>query len=80
MWPHANADTDAWYKGTPEAMGAQAYEDYRAGLGIDREHDADRGHSNPSHITTPNTPAHKPPHTPTPPPRLSGTCPLGQAA
>ena len=54
------ADPDAWYGGTPEAMGAQAYadyraairdpavihgmiEDYRAGLGIDRQHDeADR--------------------------------------
>jgi len=54
------ADPDAWYGGTPEGMGAEAYddfraaihdpatvhgmiEDYRAGLGIDREHDeADR--------------------------------------
>lgn len=54
------ADPDAWYGGSPEAMGAEAYadyraaihdpatvhgmiEDYRAGLGIDREHDeADR--------------------------------------
>lgn len=51
-----NADPDAWYKATPEQMGAEAYEDYRraihdpatvhamcedyrAGLGIDREHD-----------------------------------------
>lgn len=55
-----SADPDAWYKATPEQMGAEAYEDYhraihdpstvhamcedyRAGLGIDREHDgADR--------------------------------------
>ncbi|MFE9674390.1 alpha/beta fold hydrolase [Streptomyces sp. NPDC006259] len=55
-----NADPDAWYRATPEQMGADAYEDYRraihdpatvhamcedyrAGLGIDREHDdADR--------------------------------------
>jgi haloacetate dehalogenase len=55
-----NADPDAWYRGTAEQMGAEAYEDYRraihdpatvhamcedyrAGLGIDREHDdADR--------------------------------------
>ncbi|MFC9283733.1 alpha/beta fold hydrolase [Streptomyces collinus] len=55
-----NADPDAWYKGTAEQMGAEAYEDYRraihdpatvhamcedyrAGLGVDREHDdADR--------------------------------------
>ncbi|MYS24080.1 haloacetate dehalogenase [Streptomyces sp. DvalAA-14] len=55
-----NADPDAWYGGTPEQMGAEAFEDYRraihdprtvhamcedyrAGLGIDREHDeADR--------------------------------------
>lgn len=54
------ADPDAWYGGSPEGMGAEAYEDfraaihdpatvhgmvedYRAGLGIDREHDeADR--------------------------------------
>jgi len=54
------ADPDAWYGGTPEAMGAEAYqeyrqaihdpdtvhamlEDYRAGLGLDREHEtADR--------------------------------------
>jgi haloacetate dehalogenase len=54
------ADPDAWYGGSPEQMGAEAYEDfkaaihdpatvhgmvedYRAGLGIDREHDeADR--------------------------------------
>lgn len=51
------ADPDAWYGGTAEAMGQEAYEDYlvaihdpatvhamvedyRAGLGIDREHDA----------------------------------------
>ncbi|RCS22284.1 alpha/beta hydrolase [Phyllobacterium salinisoli] len=51
------ADPDAWYGGSPEQMGAEAYEDYRAaihdpatvhgmiedyraGLGIDREHDA----------------------------------------
>ncbi|AEW97599.1 MULTISPECIES: alpha/beta fold hydrolase [Streptomycetaceae] len=51
-----NADPDAWYRATPEQMGAEAYqdyqraihdpatvhamcEDYRAGLGIDREHD-----------------------------------------
>jgi haloacetate dehalogenase len=55
-----SADPDAWYGGTPEQMGAEAFadyrraihdpdtvhamlEDYRAGLGIDREHDeADR--------------------------------------
>jgi haloacetate dehalogenase len=55
-----DADPDAWYRATPEHMGAEAYddfrravhdpatvhamcEDYRAGLGIDREHDeADR--------------------------------------
>ncbi|APY90068.1 alpha/beta hydrolase [Streptomyces alfalfae] len=55
-----NADPDAWYRATPEQMGAEAYEDYRraihdpatvhamcedyrAGLGVDREHDdADR--------------------------------------
>jgi haloacetate dehalogenase len=55
-----NADPDAWYRATPEQMGADAYEDYRraihdpatvhamcedyrAGLGVDREHDeADR--------------------------------------
>ncbi|WP_345278017.1 alpha/beta hydrolase [Streptomyces gulbargensis] len=55
-----NADPDAWYKGSAEGMGAEAYEDYRraihdpatvhamcedyrAGLGVDREHDdADR--------------------------------------
>ncbi|MEV7404186.1 alpha/beta hydrolase [Streptomyces sp. NPDC091267] len=55
-----NADPDAWYRATPEQMGAEAYEDYhraihdpatvhamcedyRAGLGIDRQHDeADR--------------------------------------
>jgi haloacetate dehalogenase len=54
------ADPDAWYGATPDQMGAEAYEDfraaihdpatvhgmiedYRAGLGIDREHDeADR--------------------------------------
>ncbi len=54
------ADPDAWYGGTPEHMGVEAFaeyraaihdpavvhamlEDYRAGLGIDREHDdADR--------------------------------------
>ena len=54
------ADPDLWYGGTPEQMGMDAYEDfraaihdpatvhgmledYRAGLGIDREHDeADR--------------------------------------
>ena len=54
------ADPDAWYGGSPDAMGAEAcddfravihdpdtghgmIEDYRAGLGIDREHDeADR--------------------------------------
>ncbi|MEU9555320.1 alpha/beta hydrolase [Streptomyces fumanus] len=54
------ADPDAWYRATPEQMGAESYEDfrravhdpatvhamcedYRAGLGIDREHDeADR--------------------------------------
>ena len=54
------ADPNAWYGGSPEQMGAEAYldiqpaihdpatvhgmiEDYRAGLGIDREHDeADR--------------------------------------
>lgn len=51
------ADPDAWYGGTAEAMGEEAYrdfraaihdpatvhgmlEDYRAGLGIDRDHDA----------------------------------------
>ncbi|MBP2301883.1 alpha/beta fold hydrolase [Azospirillum picis] len=51
------ADPDAWYGGSPAAMGEEAYrdfrqaihdpatvhgmlEDYRAGLGIDREHDA----------------------------------------
>ena len=51
------ADPDAWYGGSPEAMGEEAFadyrvaihdpatvhgmlEDYRAGLGIDREHDA----------------------------------------
>jgi haloacetate dehalogenase len=50
------ADPDAWYGGSPERMGAEAYEDYRAaihdpatvhgmiedyraGLGIDRQHD-----------------------------------------
>lgn len=50
------ADPDAWYGGSPEAMGQEAYadfrtaihdpatvhgmiEDYRAGLGIDRQHD-----------------------------------------
>lgn len=49
-------DPDAWYGGSPEHMGAEAYvdfraatrnpdvvhgmvEDYRAGLGVDREHD-----------------------------------------
>lgn len=55
-----SADPDAWYGGTPERMGADAFadyrraihdpdtvhammEDYRAGLGIDRQHDeADR--------------------------------------
>lgn len=55
-----DADPDAWYKGSAEEMGAEAYEDYRraihdpatvhamcedyrAGLGVDREHDdADR--------------------------------------
>lgn len=55
-----NTDPDAWYRATPEQMGAEAYEDYRraihdpatvhamcedyrAGLGVDREHDdADR--------------------------------------
>ncbi|MFE6411013.1 alpha/beta fold hydrolase [Streptomyces sp. NPDC057837] len=55
-----NADPDAWYLGSAEQMGAEAYEDYRraihdpatvhgmcedyrAGLGVDREHDeADR--------------------------------------
>jgi haloacetate dehalogenase len=54
------ADPDAWYGGSPDQMGDEAYEDfrtaihdpatvhgmiedYRAGLGIDREHDeADR--------------------------------------
>jgi len=54
------ADPDAWYGGSPQQMGREAYqdygaaihdaatvhgmlEDYRAGLGIDREHDeADR--------------------------------------
>jgi haloacetate dehalogenase len=54
------ADPDSWYGGSPEAMGAEAYvdyraairdpatvhgmiEDYRAGLGLDRQHDeADR--------------------------------------
>lgn len=51
------ADPDAWYGGSPELMGEEAYadfraatrnpavihgmvEDYRAGLGIDRRHDA----------------------------------------
>jgi haloacetate dehalogenase len=51
------ADPDAWYGGSPEQMGAEAYSDYRAaihdpatvhgmigdyraGLGIDRAHDA----------------------------------------
>ena len=51
------ADPDAWYGGSPEIMGVEAYadfraaihdpavihgmvEDYRAGLGIDRQHDA----------------------------------------
>ncbi|MGB3643379.1 MAG: alpha/beta fold hydrolase [Mesorhizobium sp.] len=51
-------DPDAWYGGSPEAMGAESYadfhaaihdpatvhgmiEDYRAGLGIDRQHDED---------------------------------------
>ncbi|MFD2261523.1 alpha/beta fold hydrolase [Lacibacterium aquatile] len=51
------ADPLAWYRGTPESMGAEAFadfhaaiqdpetihgmiEDYRAGLGIDRDHDA----------------------------------------
>lgn len=50
------ADPDAWYGGSPDAMGQEAYadfhtaihdpatvhgmiEDYRAGLGIDRQHD-----------------------------------------
>jgi haloacetate dehalogenase len=55
-----NADPDAWYNATADAMGDEAYEDYRqaihdpetvhamledyrAGLGVDREHDeADR--------------------------------------
>jgi len=55
-----NADPDAWYGGSAEIMGAEAYqeyrqaihdpatvhamlEDYRAGLGIDRQHEnADR--------------------------------------
>ncbi|MFF8386900.1 alpha/beta fold hydrolase [Streptomyces kanasensis] len=55
-----DADPDAWYGGSAERMGAEAYEDYRraihdpatvhamcedyrAGLGVDREHDdADR--------------------------------------
>jgi haloacetate dehalogenase len=55
-----SADPDSWYRATPEAMGPEAFadyrraihdpatvhamcEDYRAGLGIDREHDeADR--------------------------------------
>ncbi|GAA5059782.1 alpha/beta fold hydrolase [Streptomyces similanensis] len=55
-----NADPDAWYRATPDHMGAEAYEDYRravhdpatvhamcedyrAGLGVDRDHDeADR--------------------------------------
>ncbi|MFI6316168.1 alpha/beta fold hydrolase [Nonomuraea sp. NPDC050556] len=27
--PLINADPDAWYRGTPEEMGAEAYEDYR---------------------------------------------------
>jgi len=52
------ADPDAWYGGSPEKMGEEAYadfhaaihdpatvhtmiEDYRAGLGIDRRHDAE---------------------------------------
>jgi haloacetate dehalogenase len=52
------ADADAWYGGSPEQMGREAYgdfraatrdpvvvhgmiEDYRAGLGIDRQHDAE---------------------------------------
>ena len=52
------ADPDAWYGGSPEAMGVESYadfhsaihdpetvhgmiEDYRAGLGIDRQHDED---------------------------------------
>lgn len=51
-------DPDAWYGGSPEAMGVESYadfhaaihdpetvhgmiEDYRAGLGIDRQHDED---------------------------------------
>jgi haloacetate dehalogenase len=51
------ADPDAWYRNSPETMGAENYadyraaihdpatvhgmiEDYRAGLGIDRDHDA----------------------------------------
>ena len=51
------ADPDAWYGGSPQTMGVEAYsdyraaihdpavihammEDYRAGLGIDRKHDA----------------------------------------
>ncbi|MBM2615984.1 alpha/beta hydrolase [Actinoplanes sp. LDG1-06] len=51
-----NADPDAWYKGTPELMGAANHaefraatrdpdtvramlEDYRAGLGVDRDHE-----------------------------------------
>ncbi len=55
-----NADSDAWYRATPDLMGVEAYadlraalrrpevvhamvEDYRAGLGVDREADeADR--------------------------------------
>ncbi len=59
-----NADPDAWYKGTPERMGAGNHdefraatrdpetvramiEDYRAGLGVDREHElADRRANN----------------------------------
>ena len=51
-----NADPDAWYSGTPERMGAENHdefraatrdpetvlamlEDYRAGLGVDHEHE-----------------------------------------
>ncbi len=36
------ADPDAWYGGTPEQMDVEAYEDHRAGPGVDRRHDADR--------------------------------------
>ena len=34
-----SADPDAWYRTGPEPMGAEAYADYRAGLGLDRRHD-----------------------------------------